>query len=385
MRLKNYPLVISILLITSANLLFAQETVKKYSIGQTIKLSSKALGEERKVHIYLPTGYEQSMQKYPVLYILDGETHFHHGSGVVQFLAANGRIPQMIVVAIPNTKRGRDFTPTVSERIPESGGADIFLTFLQNELIPFIENNFRTQPYRILFGHSLTGMFSVYTMIERPYLFQSFISASPYLQYEDDVVVKKAQDSLNTESVKEKTIYLAIGDEPNYEPARAKFIDLLEGLSDTGLQWKFPKMSGANHGSVVHLTLYNGLEFIFSGWNLSADQATDFSNIKKHYQNLSDKFHFQVDPPEFLFNRLGYQLMAKEEYKQAIKIFEKNAKLYPRSSNVYDSLGEAFEKSGNLKSAKKNYAIAVEKGEETKSRNLAVYKTNLERVQNLLK
>ena len=59
-------------------------------------------------------------------------------------------------------------------------------------------------------------------------------------------------------------------------------------------------------------------------------------------------------------NQIGYQILGNEEYAKAIEAFHANVKYYPNSNNVYDSLGEAYEKSGNLKLAAENYKIAVE-------------------------
>ena len=104
-------------------------------LGKTIRLNSEVLNEERQIMVYLPTGYEQSGTKYPVLYLLDGRTHFQHASSTVAFLSRNGRIPQMIVVAIVNVDRTRDFTPTNMENRPQSGGAKKFITFLLGRII----------------------------------------------------------------------------------------------------------------------------------------------------------------------------------------------------------------------------------------------------------
>jgi predicted alpha/beta superfamily hydrolase len=124
------------------------------------------LGEERQIMVYLPDGYDQTTTKYPVLYLLDGRTHFQHASSTVQFLSRNGRIPQMIVVAIVNVDRTRDFTPTNMENRPKSGGAKKFIKFIQDELFPYIEGNYRTLPYRLLEGHSLGGMFSIHVLFK---------------------------------------------------------------------------------------------------------------------------------------------------------------------------------------------------------------------------
>ena len=199
------------------------------------------------------------------------------------------------------------------------------------------------------------------------------------------MVSEKADLQLSEDSVGGKTIFLSLGNEPEYLQGMDKFTGLLTEKNIPGLEWKYVNYKNDTHGSVPHKTIYEGLELIFSGWQLGIEDANDLSSIQSHYQRLSDKFGFRVKPPEFLINRLGYQFLGKNEHAQAIEVFLVNLDLYPESDNVYDSLGEAYEKSGQLKLAAENYQIAVEKGEKVTSRNLPVYKNNLARVRATLK
>ena len=135
-------LVLGTAIILISSFLFAQDSAKvkvieKIVLGHTVNINSQILGEERPVIVYLPEGYHQSKNKYPVLYLLDGGAHFHHATGIIQFLSRNGRMPQAIVVAIPNTDRTRDFTSSKVKKMQTSGGADNFLNFMQNELNHF--------------------------------------------------------------------------------------------------------------------------------------------------------------------------------------------------------------------------------------------------------
>ncbi|MCD4692923.1 MAG: hypothetical protein K8R79_08415 [Calditrichales bacterium] len=373
-----------IILLLNAKQNFAQEVVEKIVLGHTVNINSQILGEERPVIVYLPEGYHQSKNKYPVLYLLDGGAHFHHATGIIQFLSRNGRMPQAIVVAIPNTDRSRDFTPSTVKEMQNSGGADNFLNFMQNELIPLIGNSYRTQSYRILFGHSLTAMFSIYTLAARPALFNAYIAASPYLMYDDEIIIKIVKDSFTKKAAFNKSLYMTIGNEPAYVESLGKFTGLLDSNSSNGLEWKFVKMESEDHGSIPHKTIYDGLEFIFSGWRIPTDLATSLTSIDEHYKSLSKKFGYEILAPEFLLNQLGYQILGQEEIEKAIQIFKQNVKTYPESVNVYDSLGEAFEKAGDIKMAEKNYKIAVQTGEKLKDPNLNIYKINLERVQKQL-
>jgi len=382
-RKKRLMAIIIIVLTTS--LISAQEKAEDISIGHSLKITSSILGEDRDILIYLPEGYNESEKKYPVLYMLDGETHFHHGSGIVQFLSANDRIPQCIVVAIPNTNRGRDFSLPTGIEEANRGGADNFLDFLQDELMPLIDLKYRTHPYSILFGHSSTGMFSVYTFVERPHLFNANIAASPSLQERNGFVVEKAKKLLTKESTKNRALYITLGNEPSFVESIENFTTILKGFYDTGLEWKYEIMLKEDHGSVVHKSIYQGLEFVFSGLQISAEEAKDLSSIQNYYSSLSEKFGFKITPPELLLNRLAYQVFLKKEFAHAIEILKANVSLYPNSDNVYDSLGEAYEGTGKLELAVKNYKIALEKGQKSKSRNVALYKRNLERVQALIK
>ena len=116
-------------------------------VGKVTHIRSNVLNEERTLFIATPAGYEDGKDRFPVLYLLDGETHFRYTSGIVEFLAANDRIPEMLVVAIASGSFGqriRDLTPPSSAEIdnrfrPGNGGADAFLSFLAGELVPFVE------------------------------------------------------------------------------------------------------------------------------------------------------------------------------------------------------------------------------------------------------
>jgi hypothetical protein len=134
------------------------------AIGQKFKIESKILGETREVWIRLPQGYENSQEKYPLLIQLGGGAHFLYSAGVVDILSRNDHIPKMIVAAVADpTPRHhyRDSTPTKVDYLPDSGGASKFLQFIKEELLTALGVGYRVQPFRILCGHGLSGLFAV--------------------------------------------------------------------------------------------------------------------------------------------------------------------------------------------------------------------------------
>ena len=111
------------------------------TIGQVHRIHSSVLDEQREYQVHVPDDYGWAKnRRYPVLYVLDGQTHFSHTAASVSFLAAQGEIPDMIVVAVTSTVRIRDFTQTDwASHWVGGGGANNFKRFLSSELMPEVE------------------------------------------------------------------------------------------------------------------------------------------------------------------------------------------------------------------------------------------------------
>ena len=137
-------------------------------IGQTHGIHSAVLNEERNYRVYLPDSYAWAKdRRYPVLYVLDGESEFLHTAASVDYLAAHGEIPELVVVGLDSTVRVRDFSPTDwPEAWVGGGGAGNFKRFLSTELIPTIERTYRTDGFRVLSGPSAGGLFALYCLTD---------------------------------------------------------------------------------------------------------------------------------------------------------------------------------------------------------------------------
>jgi predicted alpha/beta superfamily hydrolase len=365
----------------SPKLNFAQQQNDYISLGQTIEFTSKILNEKRDIFIYTPTGYEESNRKYPTLYITDGAENFFIATAIVNFLSRSGQIPQMIVVGIPNINRNRDLSPSIIQGTSNPGGGDTFLTFFEDELIPYIDKPYRTNNYRVLFGHSLGGMFANYAMFIRPELFNAFITASPYLYYDNEFVIKEAASKLDNLSNFDRQLFITLGNEPTYHSSLNKYTSLLKDNANT-LRWDYQIFNDEDHGSIPIVSLLKGLKYIYSDFQLTMETATDgIEAILNHYSQVKSKYDYKVDISEATFNIIGYTLLQNEEFDKAIEVFEYNIKLYPNSANVYDSFAEALEKTGRKKEATENYETAVKIGKKINDPNLIIFERNLARVQ----
>lgn len=370
-----------------------------YEAPERVRIKSQVLGEERTVLVRTPAGYARGTERFPVLYMTDGDAHIQHTSGTVSFLARNARMPEMIVVGISNTDRTRDLSPTRVERLPgqpnvqfpTSGGADKFLKFIETELIPHVEAKYRTQPYRALAGHSLGGLFAVHAMISRPELFNSYIAVSPALQWDNFVLVDRAKEFFKTRKEYNRTLFTSLGNEPgDIGDAFGLFRDELQRQQVKGFVWEAVRYDDEDHGSVVLRSHYAGLRKIYDGWQFPRDPATGaitggFKGVEEHYRKLSERLNYKVIPPEVLMNFVGYQLMGQGNMEEAVAAFKLNVERYPGSANVYDSLAEAYERGGKLDLALPNYEKAHALGVQTNDPNANVFKTNLDRVAAQLK
>jgi predicted alpha/beta superfamily hydrolase len=382
-------------LLLIASVVSAQDTgtVKK------LVLKSTVLNEERTVLIRTPVGYETSNVRYPVLYMTDGDAHMGHTSSTIDFLMRNGRVSDLIVVGVTNTDRTRDLTPVKSTaknaggelQFPTSGGSDNFLKFFETELIPQIEEQYRTQPYRILAGHSLGGLFAIHAMITKPGLFNSYVAVSPSLQWENGEAEKRAEDFLKNQKEMKVTLFTSIGNETG--PISENFDKFKAALSKTnikGFEWQAERMPDEDHGTVVLRSHYFGLRKVYEGWQVPRDPKTGtvaggLSGADAHYKKLSEKFGYSIPTPENIINQIGYQFLNNDKPEDAIATFKTNVERYPASANVYDSLAEAYERGGRIDLAEPLYDKARTLGQKNNDPNAATFTANYERAHAKLK
>jgi len=249
-------LLIVLLTILSANTFRAQQpaltqsnenkSLSRDGIIQT-NLHSAILNEERKVIIHLPRDYSKDgSRKYPVMYVLDGTSQDQHTADKITVLADAGLIPSAIVVGLPNTRgnRERDQTPPymkrdVNDENSPLGAADKFLSFVEKELIQFVEENYRTSGYRTLSGNSRGGLFVLYSLLEKPALFQArFCYSTPVWRF-DNLMVNKTAEFLRSSSGWNQFFYLSVGEKETDQMLGGfnKMVEALKKNRQKGFRW----------------------------------------------------------------------------------------------------------------------------------------------------
>ena len=288
--------------------------------GERLDLPSKTLGETRRIIVSLPSGYAGGQERYPVLYLLDGQSHVVHTRATVDYLAGNDFIPNVIIVAIPSTgDRTRDLTPTrpAPERgngrpyEPTAGGGPKFLEFIEAELVPLIEAKYRTAPFRLLCGHSLGGLFAIDALVSRPALFQAVVAASPSLDWDGGVVIKRAEAWVRQDPPRQVHLFATMASEGDrMQGALDEFEKLLAARTDDAIHWAVQRMPDEDHTSVVLRSHYQGLRMIFDGWWMPRANGVDLAKldadaVKKYYAALSSRFGFTAVPPQVFVAHLA--------------------------------------------------------------------------------
>lgn len=357
---------------------FSQRNDVVLKIGKRDSIYSEILGETRHYWVHLPSSYyDRSIQpiEYPVLYILDGNIHFHSMTGMIEILSCgvNGThvIPEMIVVAILNTDRTRDLTPTVSKKrfdgkdadwIADSGGGDDFLKFLEEELIPGVESDYRTFPYRTFVGHSFGGLAVINALITRLQLFNAYVLIDPSIWWDDKIMLKRTADFLGSAEPRGKSLFIGqanpfVADDPRGNApfdafdATKELKSMLEKHNDTGLNWRYKYYDHDNHGSVAFIAEYEALRFIFEDYFAPFDKIRNASDLKKHYQHFSEKVAVTFGPPEKVVNELAGIAMFFKRYNLVNEYYQMNIDLYPNSPGAYRKMANLWLTQGDQKKA----------------------------------
>jgi predicted alpha/beta superfamily hydrolase len=367
MKNNNYCLFIAFLIGSLLpKLSVAQVEPIPVNNDKAVLLPSKVLGENRTLWVHLPIDYNSSTNTYPVLYLLDGDSHFKYTAELVNYLADYDmdRTPDIIVVGVVNIDRGRDLMPRHphnangvidSSRVLADTGAGKFLRFLKDEVVPYINNNYRVQPYNILAGHSLAGLFAFYAKEAAPDLFQANILISPAINGVNDKLLADFKPFLKSHQQIKGKLFITIGNENTQRVD--SLVQQLTHIAPKTLSWDFKKYEDENHFSVTYKSLFDGLKFIYKNWFVDFYGASKMSagDIMQRYKQLSDEFGYVIKPTEAFLNNCGYNQMGLGNVDNAIDIFRQNVNDHPASANAYDSLGEAYMKKGETTLAIKNY------------------------------
>jgi predicted alpha/beta superfamily hydrolase len=240
------------------------------AIGETFTIESKALGEVRRINVYLPPPCsEPADARCPVLYMPDGglAEDFLHVAGLVQVSVGNGTMRPFMLVGIENTQRRRDLTgPTQNAEdrkiAPQVGGSAAFRRFVRSELMPAVKARYRTRDETAIIGESLAGLFVVETLVTEPDLFDTYIAFDPSLWWNDGAMVKDAARTLASLGGRAKTLYIAASRDDRDDMVQ-RFADVLKKSAPANLKWFYQPMPEETHATIYHPAALSALRRLF--------------------------------------------------------------------------------------------------------------------------
>ena len=264
----NHKLVLIVFL---ASALFFALSAQEFNLYNTEKkiIFSKSVDDTFHVFISLPNSYSDSEKNYPVLYVLDGDIAFGMAASIARYLQIGENIPELIIVGIgygsldnsAADKRRRDYRPVAS------GGAENFLKFLNDELIPFIDASYRTIPEdKTINGYSIGGLFGLYTLFTRPETFSRYIIGSPSLTWDNYSVFDYEESSYDRIGEMKINIFISVGseesDEKYFDPID-KLVTKIQERNYSGLNLEAKVFDGSTHLMGPPESLTHGLISVF--------------------------------------------------------------------------------------------------------------------------
>ena len=273
MQLLNRLVCLSVLWIPSLRGSAQTDSIDRQhlSIGEVHTIHSVILQEDRILNIYTPEGFD-TLQNLPVIYLLDGSINedFIHVCGLVQFFHLMYGMPPCIVVGIANVDRKRDFTfhtdlAELTDKYPTVGHSEPFIRFLSEELQPYVREHFNTGDTNMLIGQSLGGLLATEILLKQPDLFTHYFIVSPSLWWDNESLQRRFAELSTTLQNKHLFIFISVGkDEDRIMVREARTLHKqLRSLHGNKLDLYYHPMSGENHATVLHSSLYEGLKILF--------------------------------------------------------------------------------------------------------------------------
>ncbi len=290
----------TILLILLSNILCAQNIAKV----ENVKIHSNSLNQDREIFVYTPIDYDWRVNEhFNVIYVFDSQSRefFDYTSAITSFLSDGAK--SFIVVGITSPynenldySRNNDLLPVLQTKDAidrygkYSGNAVNFYDYVSTEIIPYIDNHYRTTNNKIVIGHSLSASFVLDAFINNSTLFNNYIAISPNLAYENEKLVDKLVNFDYSKIEKPTYLYLSNADEginywQDWKPARDKvYIFFNQLLKNDNLKVQINEFPENNHWNTFPPSLNKALGFYLK--NIDEVQAKE---LGKNEYNITIK------------------------------------------------------------------------------------------------
>lgn len=364
-------------------------SILSFSVSATVEhhtIHSKIVDHQYSYEVALPKGYiAHDNQRYPVLYLLEGNTHLDHTKASAQYLTGVDAMPKIIIVSITNKYRLRDFTPSRDAGHPaETGGGKAFQQFLIKELIPTIAKNYSVSGYRMLAGHSLGGLFVIDTMIEHNDVFDAYFAYSPSLWWNEKRLLKNLMLDKSPLNKLKGMAYFSLANEKGKQLTSYNgFVQLLASVDNTDFSWTDERLDKEDHMTTPLASQVNAFRVAFADWLLTFDQVVENPSLyQAFYLSQNKKYGMTNIAPEWLIGQptqhLLHQLKDKKKGREGADI---HLKMFPNSLWAYKGKADSLYIDGKQKQAVEYMQKAVKMAKDKQDSYLSDLESRLDKMK----
>lgn len=298
------------------------------------EIDSKAFGAKRTISVYLPELYkEDTLRKFVVAYLFDGQfpPYMAMTSSMMEYYSQTGEGIPLIIVSIHTEDRQAEFIPKTSEADLDSK-ADVLSAHLKQEVIPYIEANYRTEKYRLGIGHSLGGTFLLSEIFKNEAIFDGIIVASPNMEFNGEQLVKTGKQFLASHPDASPYIYAAVGNkgemENSFRMSLQKFDSIVKKDAGENFNWRFRVMDKEDHMSSFVKTYNDALLDFSRRWNMPDEILLRMvHNLKASEVKYFFAEHAKFTKSDFPYNVTNLTYFSKrlaevENYDAAIAVID---------------------------------------------------------------
>lgn len=318
------------------------------TLGKVSSLQSKVLNKTVPLSIHLPENYDSSSKTYPVLYMLGSgyRARFAMLASTLDYMGG-GQIPEMILIGIDLPEGNRILLPTRENKnttIPDN-----YINFFETELIPHVDNKYRTAPFKVLFGASNSGFFSVYTLLNNPLLFNGYFASSPSLSIIPTEIQQKIKSGPLKTLSENRFLHIIYSDDEGLTNNVSEFTRVLMDHKPESFTYRVDELVNQGHVPAMDFTQF--LVALYPDFN-PYENLNTLDKVTQHFDRLSKRYGYEIQPPISIIFNLGLDMIYDEKNLVAAeKIFQYSLQVYPENKESYMGMGIVRRDQGQLESA----------------------------------
>ncbi len=325
------------------------------TLGEIATLESKVLNKTIPLSIHLPANYDSSGKTYPVLYMLDSDyrARFAMLASTLDYMG-EAQIPEMILIGVDLPEGNGILLPTRENK--DTTIPDNYITFFETELMPHVENKYRTAPFKVLYGASNSGFFTVYTMLNNPLLFNGYFASSPSIMHIPEVIQQKIKSGPLKTLTENRSLHIIYSDDEGLTDIVSEFSQVLEDHKPESFTYKVDELVNQGHVPAMDFTQF--LLTLYPDFN-PYENLDKLDKVTQHFDKLSTRYGYEIQPPISVIFDLGVDMIIDKNLVVAEEIFQYSLQVYPEGKESYLGMGVVHRNQGQLESAKRMFEKAL--------------------------